>query len=789
MTSSPGKYAKLIVQRAFLIACVTALPAAALSAGNGCLSPPAPSCAECLGRGPHCAWCFQDVQAFPGGAEISQRCDSLQNLRRNGCEEQFIEQHAFGVQETAKLPGTQVSPQEVTLQMWPGVSLRFPLHVQQLQRYPVDMYYLLDVSASMQDHLDRLKTVGVSLSQRMKAHSSDFRVGFGSFVDKPVSPYINVHPSKISNPCSDYGIQCRPAHGFIHVLPLTDNTTEFTRVIREQSISGNMDTPEGGFDAILQTAVCQEDIGWRTEAKRLLLVMTDQPSHLALDSRLAGIVVPHDGNCHLENNTYTHSTRMEHPTVGLLAEKLLENSIYSIFAVEQLQYKWYEQLSSLLPGTHLGKLQPKAANLRELVVDAYKKLLSIVEVDVRVQDHQVHRFRVNVTAICPEGSRTKGSNKCSEVRPNQTVLFNISVSMLACPEEEEVLIFIRPVGFNESTLVRVRPTCACRCGQLGECQDEPGQTEPSGTQPSQAPCSSRPEETERGWDCRPGGAGGRGPDCSGRGSCVCGHCVCENGTLGRYCQLEDLTCPYRHGLICAGRGHCVAGECRCGTGWGSCDCPSSSETCLSQDGVLCSGRGSCVCGRCECDDPRGSGDFCEKCPTCEGSCQSHWKCVHCHLANGFTEGMPNACNQSCPLLVDFVHDIPGSEDSLSPSCLYPAGQRCHYRFQTDSGPGPALLWLSTRPECPSSPRYLPTFVAVFLLTFLLGLAVLVLLSWLLRRQNRALDESKSAVYDVTNQDTLSTATANEKTVTCQQEQQLEMRTHSPKTPLHNVGWQ
>lgn len=51
-------------------------------------------------------------------------------------------------------------------------------------------------------------------------------------------------------------------------------------------------------------------MGWRPEAKRLLLLMTDQPSHLALDSRLAGIVVPHDGLCHLEKNVYTGSTRM-----------------------------------------------------------------------------------------------------------------------------------------------------------------------------------------------------------------------------------------------------------------------------------------------------------------------------------------------------------------------------------------------------------------------------------------------------------------------------------------------
>lgn len=57
-------------------------------------------------------------------------------------------------------------------------------------------------------------------------------------------------------------------------------------------------------------SLCQREVGWRPESKRLLLLMTDQPSHLALDSRLAGIVTPNDGLCHMENNIYTASTRM-----------------------------------------------------------------------------------------------------------------------------------------------------------------------------------------------------------------------------------------------------------------------------------------------------------------------------------------------------------------------------------------------------------------------------------------------------------------------------------------------
>lgn len=48
-----------------------------------------------------------------------------------------------------------------------------------------------------------------------------------------------------------------PPHGYIHVLSLTDNIAEFRNAVNKQKISGNIDTPEGGFDAMLQAAVCQ----------------------------------------------------------------------------------------------------------------------------------------------------------------------------------------------------------------------------------------------------------------------------------------------------------------------------------------------------------------------------------------------------------------------------------------------------------------------------------------------------------------------------------------------------
>ena len=69
---------------------------------------------------------------------------------------------------------------------------KFGLQVQFHQEadYPVDLYYLMDLSASMRDDKDKLALLGVELAQKMQEITKDFRLGFGSFVDKTVSALI-----------------------------------------------------------------------------------------------------------------------------------------------------------------------------------------------------------------------------------------------------------------------------------------------------------------------------------------------------------------------------------------------------------------------------------------------------------------------------------------------------------------------------------------------------------------------------------------------------------------------
>ncbi|RVE66964.1 hypothetical protein OJAV_G00112610 [Oryzias javanicus] len=719
-----------------LLACTVWCAEASSAGASVCWSPGVTSCSDCLRRGPQCAWCFKED--FLNKAGPSHRCDLPEKLLRRGCGLDFMELSEIKV-EVDRLTGSQVSPQNINITLRPGSEASFIVAVTQLERYPVDLYYLVDVSASMQENLDNLKTVGVALSLRMMQHTSDLWLGFGSFVDKPVSPYINVHPSKINNPCSDYEIRCRPAHGFHHVLSMTGNMSEFTRTIKRQRISGNMDTPEGGLDAMLQAAVCQDAIGWRSEAKRLLLLMTDQPSHLALDSRLAGIVVPHDGLCHLENNVYTGSTKMDHPSLGQLSEKLLENHIYSVFAVEKQRYQWYEELVRLLPGSYLGKLSVfQAPNLIDLVLDAYKRLLSEVLVSVSVEDEAVSRYWVSVSPLCPDGSTPKGRS-CTGVQPNQTVYFNITIGQHSCADDgrdEDVRVIVRPVGYNESTVVRIRSKCHCSCGATGHCHED-----------EQLPCQGIQDGANLEQDlnadpsrsCR---ATGAEVDCSGRGMCVCGRCVCDQARLGtvqgKYCEIDDFSCPYKGELICAGRGVCVLGQCVCEDGWSGedCGCPLSTTTCYS-NGLLCNGQGRCVCGKCVCDESQRHGDFCEKCPTCPSTWQSHCESGTCLQAFGLSQ----------------------REVSM-------------------------VSYTDNASESAGSGQLVRTFLSVCALTVLCGLMVVAVSRLLLLKRGRSQEGSEGGGYHCTGKDLSYIPTTNEKTVTYRRdrppEHPLEMHIQVPK---------
>ena len=93
------------------------------------------------------------------------------------------------------------------------------------------------------------KQVNVSneIVSTMKSITNDFQIGFGSFVDKEVMPFISLVPGK--NCQTD---RCQKPYSYQHQMRLSPNAELFKQRVKNAPISGNIDNPEGGFDALMQ---------------------------------------------------------------------------------------------------------------------------------------------------------------------------------------------------------------------------------------------------------------------------------------------------------------------------------------------------------------------------------------------------------------------------------------------------------------------------------------------------------------------------------------------------------
>jgi integrin beta 1 len=74
-------------------------------------------------------------------------------------------------------------------------SERIPILFRQAEDYPVDLYFLMDLSHSMLDDKEKLSRLGQALATKMQSITKNFRLGFGSFVDKNVPPFVQPAPN------------------------------------------------------------------------------------------------------------------------------------------------------------------------------------------------------------------------------------------------------------------------------------------------------------------------------------------------------------------------------------------------------------------------------------------------------------------------------------------------------------------------------------------------------------------------------------------------------------------
>lgn len=711
---------------------------------NYCFASRAKSCSECLQSGVGCAYCSEEMFNGP-------RCDLQENVVARGCGAAAIIT-ALGSMEiekdqkiNIKLQQSQVSPQLMSMTLLPGEKRLVDVEVFAPTKGPLDLYILMDFSNSMADDLKNLKRMGKELAILVEKLSEDYTIGFGKFVDKVIEPQTDMRPSKLAKPWPDSD----PPFSFQNVIKLTKDLNFFTSELQKERISGNLDAPEGGFDAMLQATVCTDKIGWRQHSTHLLVFSTESAFHYETDGAnvLSGILPRNDEICHLDaDGKYTKATVQDYPSIPTLIRLMRKHNIIPIFAVTNHSFTYYKKLQEYFPIAEVGLLQEDSSNILQVMEIAFENIRS--KMSIQAEDRP-KAFATQFLTI----NRSVAEHGAFDFKPGAIGKFKMQVKANREIDDESVCkldqnqkegtMRVKPTTFNAAVNVKATvlcPVCDCEKTRLAKAERCYGNGDLvcgkcecyTGWLSTFCNCSSNAASKDSSQCIAPGST----VECSGRGDCTeCGVCVCYDPEKfeGPYCQYDKTQCQRFEGFLCNDWGSCVMGRCACAEGWegNACECSKSNQTCLDTKGGVCNGRGKCVCGRCECVDTG-----IEMTPFCEpnfqaqlGVCEATRSCVQCQAWKTGEKKDKAECDK-CPFKVVMVDELKEKEKVLDSCSFRDEDDDCTYYYTAEDSKDPAvkdlLVQVLKKKDCPPASLL---WLLPLLLFLLLLLALLLLCCW------------------------------------------------------------
>ncbi|KAF9416979.1 hypothetical protein HW555_005807 [Spodoptera exigua] len=514
------------------------------------------TCGECISYAEEkCVWCAQDGITGP-------RCRSLKSLSAtkevgsSWCKPEYIQNPKFEMvvaedkqfAENKNGSQVQIKPQVIKVKVRPGEPVDFTMHFKPAKDYPLDVYYLMDISYTMQTNLKDLKQQALKIYKDLSVYTNNVRLGIGSFVEKPGFPYVD--PIR------------HTSHAFRNHISLTDNMKLFISTIENIKFGSNFDDREAGLDGLMQAMTCREEIQWREHARRIIIMSTDAPYHSAGDGKIVGAIKPHDMQCHLKNN------------------KIPETE--------------YKNLARQITGATFARLEGGDSVIK-IIKQAYEELSNTIQI--------MHKAPPFVNVTIDQDCNSVPKKNCL-VQHKKQLTINGTLVVKSCPKpssKNKHIVTLNPYGLREN--LRIELDIACECS----CEKENGSIVPDICHGSGfiqcGICKCLPGRCGQ-CECQNGFSGNfcefddnscpkpNNQLCFGHGRCIKGQCSCDIGYSEKDCSCKnddkDCYAPYAT-EACSGKGKCICGACVCDTIKGK------NET---YSGVFCDSCDECAAARC-----------------------------------------------------------------------------------------------------------------------------------------------------------------------------------------------
>ena len=213
----------------------------------------------------------------------------------------------------------------------------------------VDIYFLQDLSSSFDDDLGNVRRMIDDLLTRRENGElgPDVAIGLGSFIDKPDSPE--------AVQIGDYTFRAHAS--------LTDPSDVLRSAADELAVGfGGYAGDESQFEAIVEMLGAGDSVGFRPEATKYVIVVTDARTRLPGDFP-AG--VPEDGIADGD------PLNEDYPSAEQISDLLRENDIIPIFLVAGPGVQQFYQSFVDLHGVgHTGLITSTSDNLTQAILSS-----------------------------------------------------------------------------------------------------------------------------------------------------------------------------------------------------------------------------------------------------------------------------------------------------------------------------------------------------------------------------------------------------------------------------------
>ncbi|KAJ8923181.1 hypothetical protein NQ315_001735 [Exocentrus adspersus] len=600
------------------------------------------ACDQCLQAHPCCNWCYD--QNYDG-----RQCNVLENL--SACPETKLElntENKVEIPEFGNQPFTdgsakeiiQLRPQFLNVYLAKDIPQNFTFTYKPAKNYPLDLYYLGDLSASMMAHLSVFKTIGADLPNNLTQLTENYKLAYGSFLDKVAMPFYLMAPDTYNNPCSVFSSEeCETGYLFKHWLGFTKDTDTFIKKIINSKITANLDDLDGALDAILQILVCDKKIGWSKNSRKIILLPTDSLLHSAGDGILAGAVLKPNRTCLLDDEgNHMSPLTYDYPSFAQIHALLNEKKVNIIFAVKtQRKLEYYKSLTTELfkDSGFVGELEEDATNILELINKGYYNFVRQVKFFINTTSSE--NLDVKFFGDCDRLGIFNETSACYNVE-NEPVDFTVQLTLKGPPTKLSDVFYVEERNINERITLNITYTGHCSCdnydGEELECLN--GDFRCGKCMCQEEWTGKLCEENCDSKDFSSCKSSSDGYICNRNGDCICGKCSCNPPFNGQYCQYR---CPTsKDGQVCSGpaQGKCIEDKCECINDfeYEDCSCSKSKSRCkLFEEMEFCSGNGNCVCNQCRCNAGF-SGQFCESNKENNTLCEEYIKVIEDAILSG-----------------------------------------------------------------------------------------------------------------------------------------------------------